>query len=118
MCKFIAKSNERILCKLSKSEILRLYSFIHVAMETLKTSHLHCQSKSYISIFSLAKFQLVSCNLSLAMNWQMTYAHNLPKLCSATLNRIYSRNWLVGPLSKNVEGAFFKTETQSIFRSL
>ena len=36
--------------------------------------------------FSLAKFQLVSCNLSLAMIWQMTYTHKMPKLCSATLN--------------------------------
>ena len=35
--------------------------------------------------FSPAKFQLVSCNLPLAMIWQMTYAHKLPKLCSATL---------------------------------
>ena len=35
--------------------------------------------------FSLAKFQLVSCNLSLAMIWQMTYTHKLPKLCSAIL---------------------------------
>ena len=35
--------------------------------------------------FSPAKFQLVSCNLCLAMIWQMTYAHKLPKLCSATL---------------------------------
>ena len=33
--------------------------------------------------FLLAKFQLVSCNLSLAMIWQMTYTHKLPKLCSA-----------------------------------
>ena len=36
--------------------------------------------------FSLAKFQLVSSNLSLAMIWQMTYNQKLPKLCSATLN--------------------------------
>ena len=36
--------------------------------------------------FSLAKFQLMSCNLSLAMNWQMTYTYKLPKLCSATLH--------------------------------
>ena len=36
--------------------------------------------------FSLAKFQLVSWNLSLAMIWQMTYTHKLPKLCSATLS--------------------------------
>ena len=35
--------------------------------------------------FSLANFQLVSCNLSLAMIWQMTYTHKLPKLCSTTL---------------------------------
>ena len=35
--------------------------------------------------FSLAKFLLVSCNLSLAMIWQMTYTFKLPKLCSATL---------------------------------
>ena len=35
--------------------------------------------------FSLAKFQLVSSNLSLAMIWQVTYNQKLPKLCSATL---------------------------------
>ena len=34
---------------------------------------------------SPAKFQLVSCNLSLAVIWQITYTHKLPKLCSATL---------------------------------
>ena len=51
MCKFIGKSNERILCKLSKSEILRLYSIVHVAMETTKTSNFTCQSKFFISIF-------------------------------------------------------------------
>ena len=36
--------------------------------------------------FSFAKFQLLSCNLSLAMIWQMTYTHKLPNLCSATLS--------------------------------
>ena len=36
--------------------------------------------------FLLAKFQLVSCNLSLAIIWQMRYTHKLPKLCSATLS--------------------------------
>ena len=51
MCKFIGKSNERILSKLSKSEILRFYSIVHVAMETSKTSSFTCQSKSFISIF-------------------------------------------------------------------
>ena len=35
--------------------------------------------------FSLAKFQLVTCNLSLAMIWQMTHTHKLLKLCSDTL---------------------------------
>ena len=48
---FIGKSNGRILCRLSKSEILRLYTIVHVAMETMKTSHFTCQSKSFISIF-------------------------------------------------------------------
>ena len=38
--------------------------------------------------FSLAKFQLVSCNLSLAIIWQMTYIHKLPKLCS-TAFKVY-----------------------------
>ena len=48
--KVYRKSKERNLCKLSKSEILRLYSIVHVAMETRKTSHCACQSKSFISI--------------------------------------------------------------------
>ena len=38
--------------------------------------------------FSPAKFQVVSCNLPLAMIWQMTYPHKLPKLCSATLRNV------------------------------
>ena len=49
MCKFIGQSNERILCKLGKSEIVRVYSIVHVAMETTKTSIFTCQSKSFIS---------------------------------------------------------------------
>ena len=61
MCKFTGKSNERILCKLSKSEILRLYSIVHVAMETTKTSHFTCQSKSFISIFFTC--QVSACEL-------------------------------------------------------
>ena len=61
MCKFIGKSNERILCKLSKSEISRLHSIIHVAMETTKTSHFTCQSKSLISIFFTC--QVLACEL-------------------------------------------------------
>ena len=61
MCKIIGKSNERILYKLNKSEILRLYSIVHVAMETTKTSNFTCQSKSFISIFSTC--QVSACEL-------------------------------------------------------
>ena len=89
MCKFIGKCNEWFFCKLSKSEILSLYSIVHVAMETTKKSHFTCQSKSFKSVF-FHKFQLVSCNLSLAMISQMTYTHKLPKLCSATLTFLKS----------------------------
>ena len=64
------------LCKLSKSEILRLYSIVHVAMETAKTSNFTCQSKSFISIFFTC--QVSACEL--AMIWHMTYTHKLPKL--------------------------------------
>ena len=67
MCKFIGKSNERILCKLNKSEILRLYSIVHVAMETTKTSNFTCQSQSFTSIFftcqvSACELQPLSCH--------------------------------------------------------
>ena len=63
----LGKSNDWILCKVSKSEILRLYSVIHVAMETTKTSHFTCQSKSFISIFfncqvSACELQPFSCH--------------------------------------------------------
>ena len=69
MCKFIhvGKSNEQILCKLSISEILRLYSIVHVAMETTKMSNFTCQSKSFISLFftcqvSACELQPFSCH--------------------------------------------------------
>ena len=67
MCKFIGKSNERILCKLNKSDILRLYSIVHVAMETTKTSNFTCQSQSFTSIFftcqvSACELQPLSCH--------------------------------------------------------
>ena len=63
----MGKSNERIYGKLSNGEILRLYSIVHVAMETTKTSNFTRQSITLSSVyFSLAKSQLVSCNLSLA----------------------------------------------------
>ena len=61
MCKFIGKSNERVLCKLSKKEILRLYSTVHVAMETTKTSNFNRLSKSFISIFFTC--QVSACEL-------------------------------------------------------
>ena len=51
--------------------------------------------------FSLAKFQLVRCNLSLAMIWQMTYTHKLPKLCSATLKHPHSQNREFNLINKN-----------------
>ena len=76
MCKFIGKSNERILCKLSKSEILRLYSIVHVAMETTKTSNFTCQSKSFISIFFTC--QVSACEL-------------LPFFCHDLANDTYSQ---------------------------
>ena len=47
--------------KLSKSEILRLYSIVHVAMETMKMSNFTCQSKSFISIFFIC--QVSACEL-------------------------------------------------------
>ena len=51
--------------------------------------HILPASQNLLSVyFSLAKFQLVSCNLSLAIIWQRTYTHKLPKLCSATLSEI------------------------------
>ena len=76
MCKFIGKSNERVLWKLSKSAILRLYSIVHVTMETMKTSQLACQSKSFISIF-------FTCQVS---------AYELqPFSCHDSANEIYSQ---------------------------
>ena len=70
MCKFIGKSNEQILCKLSKSEILRLYLIVHVAMETTKTSNFTCQSKSFISIF-------FTCQVFSACELQPSPCHDL-----------------------------------------
>ena len=62
-----------------------MYSVVHVAMETTKTSNFTVSQNLSSVYFSLAKFQLVSCNLSLAIIWQMPYTQKLPKLCSATL---------------------------------
>ena len=83
MCKFIGKSNERILCKLSKSEILRLYSIVPVAMETSSTSNFTCQSKSFITIFFT--YQVSACEL------QPLSCHNLANdLYSETANTVFS----------------------------
>ena len=83
----MGKSNERILFKLSKSEILRLYSIVRVAMETTKTSNFTCQAKSFISIFftcqvSACELQPFSCHDLANYIYSQT-----PKLCSATLRR-------------------------------
>ena len=56
LCASLYISNE-----LRKSEILRLYSIVHVAMETMKTSNFTCQSKSFISIFFTC--QVLACEL-------------------------------------------------------
>ena len=88
MCKVIGKSNsERILCKLSKSDILQLYLIIRVATETTKCHILPVNQDLSAVYFSLAMFQLVSFDFSLAMVWQNTYTHDhkLPKLCLASL---------------------------------
>ena len=55
----------------------------------LRKRHILPASQSLLSVyFSLAKFQLESCNLFLAMIWQRTYTHELPKLCSVTLKQL------------------------------
>ena len=78
MCKFIGKSNERILFKLSESEILRLYSivYVNVTMETMKRSTFTCQSNSFISIFFTC--QISACEL-------------LPFSCHDLANDTYSQ---------------------------
>ena len=72
----------------------------------LQKSHILPVHQNLSSVyFSLAKFQLVSCNLSLAMIWQMTYTHKLPKLCSATLSTsglFHKKNSPHGKESKTV----------------
>ena len=85
MCKFIGKSNEQILCKLSKSEILRLFSIVHAPMETMKMSNFTCQSKSFISIFFTC--QVSACELQ-------------PFSCHDLANDIYSGTPPYGHLTK------------------
>ena len=90
MCKFIGKSNDQILCKLGKSEILRLYPIVHVAMETTKYHILPVRQNLSSVYFSLAKFQLVSCNRSLAMIWQMTHSQTA-KAVFSHLQRMHGK---------------------------
>ena len=59
--------------KLSKSEILRLYSIAMLRWKQRKRQILPVNQNLSSKHFLLAKFQLVSCKLSLAIIWQMTY---------------------------------------------
>ena len=86
MFELIGKSNERILCKLSESEILRLYSIVHVAMETTKTSNFTCQSKSFISIF-------FTCQVS-ACEQQPFSCHDLGKMTLTTAKTVFSHRYV------------------------
>ena len=85
-----SSANKRILCKQSKRKILRLYSIVHVAMETTKTSNFTYQSKSFISVFftcqvSACELQPFSCR-DLAND--ILYTYKLPKLCAVTLTAL------------------------------
>ena len=83
--------NERIFCKLSHGEIIRLYLIVHVAMEATKTLNFTCQSNSFISIFFTC--QVSACEL------QPFSCHNLANdLYSETAKTVFShlknRKWL------------------------
>ena len=70
----------------AKSEILRLYSIVHVAMETTKTSNFTCQTKSFTKIFftwqvSACALQPFSCH-----DFANDIHSQTAKVCSATLN--------------------------------
>ena len=87
MCKLIRKSNEQILCKLGKSEILRLYSIIHVAMEITKTSKFTSQSKFFISIY-------FTCQVSACELQPFSYHDLANDLYSQTAKTVFSHlNW-------------------------
>ena len=88
-------------------------SFCHGNYENVKFYRL---TKYFISIFSLTKFQLVSCNLPLAMIWQMTYPHKLPKLCSATLKGLYHQLHILGSLKSQLRAKqIFLPSIRAIF---
>ena len=50
-CKFIGKSNERILCKLSKSKNFKIVFNRSRCHGNYGKSNFTCKSKSFISIF-------------------------------------------------------------------
>ena len=83
MCKLIRKSNEQILCKLGKSEILRLYSIVHVAMEITKTSKFTSQSKFFISIY-------FTCQVSACELQPFSYQDLANDLYSQTAKTVFS----------------------------
>ena len=79
---------------LSKSEILRLYSIVRVAMETTKTSNFTCQSKSFISIFftcqvSACELQPISCN-NLANDTESQTAKTVLSHLKPSLKKVFS----------------------------
>ena len=87
MCKLIRKSNEQILCKLGKSEILRLYSIVHVVMEIMKTSKFTSQSKFFISIY-------FTCQVSACELQPFSYHDLANDLYSQTAKTVFSHlNW-------------------------
>ena len=79
MRKYVGKSNERNLCKLSISEILRFFQSFMLSWKLRKRQILPVSQNLLSVYFLLAKFQLVSCNLPLVMIWQKAYTHKLPK---------------------------------------
>ena len=88
MCKFTGKSKKRILCKLRKSEMLRLYSIVHVAVETMSVKF-YLSIKIFITTFFT--YQVSACEL------QPFSCHDLAndihsqtaKLCSVTSVMLY-----------------------------
>ena len=100
MCKFIGNSNERILCEMSKSEILRLYSIVHVVMKTTKMSNFTCQWKFFVSIFFTC--QVSACDL------QPFSCHDLENdIYSQTAKTVFRHlNWYKCFLTQNFSPLF------------
>ena len=97
MWKLKGRSNERILCKLSKSEGC-IQSFM-LPWELQKRHILPVDQNLSSVYFSLAKFQLVSCNLSLAMIWQKNIYSQTAK---TVLSHLKSNNKLAIHKSVNL----------------